>query len=228
LAFLPLETLLPDRDDRVMQIAILLYEKLAALDAVGPYEVLRCVPGWEVRFVGVSAGNVRTESGALGLSADYSLDEVNEADIVLVPGGDGSEQAMVDDAVLAWLRRIDAGTRWTTSVCTGSLVLGGAGLLKGKRATSHWLYLDRLAELGADPVGGRFVEDGKVVTAAGVSAGIDMALHLVGREAGPEVAQAVQLGIEYDPQPPFDAGSPEKASEAIVEAVTAFSRAAAQ
>lgn len=211
-----------------MQIAILLYEKLAALDAVGPYEVLRCVPGWEVRFVGASAGNVRTESGALGLSADYSLDEVSEADIVLVPGGDGSEQAMMDDAVLAWLRRIDAGAKWTTSVCTGSLVLGGAGLLKGKRATSHWLYLDRLAELGADPVGGRFVEDGKVVTAAGVSAGIDMALHLVGREAGPEVAQAVQLGIEYDPQPPFDTGSPEKAPDAVVEAVTAFSRAGAR
>ena len=211
-----------------MQIAILLYEKLAALDAVGPYEVLRCVPGWEVRFVGASTGNVRTESGALGLSADYSLDEVSEADIVLVPGGDGSEQVMVDDAVLAWLRRIDAGTKWTTSVCTGSLVLGGAGLLKGKRATSHWLHLERLAELGADPVGGRFVVDGKVVTAAGVSAGIDMALHLVGREAGPEVAQAVQLGIEYDPQPPFDAGSPEKAPDAVVEAVTAFSRAGAR
>ncbi|MGC1850916.1 MAG: DJ-1/PfpI family protein [Solirubrobacterales bacterium] len=211
-----------------MQIAILLFEKLTALDAIGPYEVLRAVPGWEVRFVGASAGNVRTDSGALGLSADYSLDEVSEADIVLVPGGEGSEQAMLDDAVLAWLRRIDAGTKWTTSVCTGSLVLGGAGLLKGKRATSHWLYLDRLAELGADPVGGRFVEDGKVLTAAGVSAGIDMALHLVGREAGPEVAQAIQLGIEYDPQPPFDAGSPEKAPDAIIEAVTAFSRAGAR
>jgi transcriptional regulator GlxA family with amidase domain len=227
LAILPLETELADDDDRAVQIAILLYEKLTALDAVGPYEVLRAVPGWEVRFVGASTGNVRTDSGALGLSADYSFDEVGEADIVLVPGGEGSEQAMVDDAVLAWLRRVDGGTKWTTSVCTGSLVLGAAGLLEGKRATSHWLYLKRLAELGADPVGGRFVEDGKVITAAGVSAGIDMALHLVGREAGPEVAQAIQLGIEYDPQPPFDAGSPEKAPAPIVELVTSFSRAGA-
>ena len=126
---------------------------------------------------------------------------------------------MQDEAVLSWLRRIDEGTKWTTSVCTGSLVLGAAGLLEGKRATSHWAFLEQLGELGADPVGGRFVQDGKLVTAAGVSAGIDMALHLVGREVGPEVAQAVQLGIEYDPQPPFDAGSPSKAPEAIVELV---------
>jgi transcriptional regulator GlxA family with amidase domain len=132
---------------------------------------------------------------------------------------------MVDDAVLSWLRRVDESTKWTTSVCTGSLVLGAAGLLEGRRATSHWLFLERLRELGADPVGGRFVEDGKFVTAAGVSAGIDMALHLVGREAGPEVAQAIQLGIEYDPQPPFDAGSPEKAPAPVVELVTSFSRA---
>jgi transcriptional regulator GlxA family with amidase domain len=208
-----------------MQIAILLYERLTALDAVGPYEVLRAVPDWDVRFVGANSGNVRTDCGALGLSADHSLEEVSEADIVLVPGGDGSEEAMVDDVILEWLRRVDQSTKWTTSVCTGSLVLGAAGLLEGRRATSHWLFLDRLAALGADPVGGRFVEDGKVMTAAGVSAGIDMALHLVGREAGPEVAQAVQLGIEYDPQPPFDAGSPEKAPDPIVELVTAFSRA---
>jgi transcriptional regulator GlxA family with amidase domain len=210
---------------RAMQIAILLYEKLTALDAIGPYEVLRSVPGWEVRFVGATAGNVRTDSGALGLSADHALDQVSDPDIVLVPGGEGSEQAMADEEILAWLREVDAGTKWTTSVCTGSLVLGGAGLLEGKRATTHWLYLNRLRELGADPVVGRFVEDGKTITAAGVSAGIDMALHLVGREAGPEVAQAIQLGIEYDPQPPFDAGSPGKAPAPIVELVTSFSRA---
>jgi len=209
-----------------VQVAILLYEKLTALDAIGPYEVLRSVPGWEVRFVGTSKGTVRTDSGALGLSVDYSLDEVTEPDMLLVPGGEGCEVAMEDGAVLSWLRRADERTKWTTSVCTGSLVLGAAGLLDGKRATSHWLFLDRLGELGADPVGGRFVEDGKVVTAAGVSAGIDMALHLVGREAGPEVAQAIQLGIEYDPQPPFDSGSPGKAPTPIVELVTAVSRAA--
>ncbi len=205
-----------------MQIAILIFDKLTALDAVGPYEVLRSVPGWEVRFVAPAKGEVRTDSGALGLSADYSLEEVTAADVVLVPGGKGSRPLMEDDAVLSWLRTIDQGTRWTTSVCTGSLVLGAAGLLEGKRATCHWLFLEQLRGLGADPVGGRFVQDGKTITAAGVSAGIDMALHLVGQEAGPEVAQAVQLGIEYDPQPPFDAGSPAKAPAPIVEAVTAI------
>ncbi len=121
--------------------------------------------------------------------------------------------------MLDWLREVDRRTKWTTSVCTGSLLLGAAGLLQGKRATSNWLVLDVLARFGADPVGGRFVEDGKVVTAAGVTAGIDMALHLVSREVGPEVAQAVQLGIEYDPDPPFDCGSPEKAPAEIVELV---------
>jgi transcriptional regulator GlxA family with amidase domain len=208
-----------------MQIAILIFDKLTALDAVGPYEVLRSVPGWEVKFVGLEKGQVRTDSGALGLSADFALEEVSEADIVLVPGGEGNRPLLSDDAVLSWLRQIDAGSRWTTSVCTGSLVLAAAGLLDGRRATSHWLYLEQLRELGADPLGGRFVEDGKMVTAAGVSAGIDMALHLVGREAGPEVAQAIQLGIEYDPQPPFDAGSPAKAPAPIVAAVTAIAAA---
>jgi transcriptional regulator GlxA family with amidase domain len=208
-----------------MQIAILIFDKITALDAIGPYEVLRSVPGWEVKFVGLEKGQIRTDSGALGLSADYSLDEVTDPDVVLVPGGEGNRPLMEDEAVLAWLRSVDEGTKWTTSVCTGSLVLGAAGLLEGKRATSHWLFLEQLREFGADPVGGRFVEDGKIVTAAGVSAGIDMALHLVGREVGPEVAQAVQLGIEYDPQPPFDAGSPEKAPAPIVEAVTAVAGA---
>jgi transcriptional regulator GlxA family with amidase domain len=210
---------------RPVQIAILVFEKITALDAIGPYEVLRSVPGWEVKFAGLEKGTVRADSGALGLSVDYSLNEVTSPDIVLVPGGEGNRPLMEDEAVLSWLRAVDEGTKWTTSVCTGSLVLGAAGLLEGKRATSHWLFLEQLREFGADPVGGRFVEDGKVLTTAGVSAGIDMALHLVGREAGPEVAQAVQLGIEYDPQPPFDAGSPDKAPEAIVEAVTAVAGA---
>jgi len=205
----------------IVQIAILIFEKLTALDAIGPYEVLRSVPGWEVKFVGPKKGPIRTDSGALGLSADYGLDEVAEADVVLVPGGEGNRPLLHDEAVLSWLRQIDTASKWTTSVCTGSLVLGAAGLLEGRRATCHWAFLEQLRQFGADPVGGRFVEDGKIVTAAGVSAGIDMALHLVGREAGPEVAQAVQLGIEYDPQPPFDAGSPDRAPEQIVELVTA-------
>ena len=208
-----------------MKTSILIFDGITALDAIGPYEVLRSVPGWEVEFVAPAAGEVRTDSGHLGLSADRSLAETTATDIVLVPGGAGNRALMADEAVLAWLRDVDRTTKWTTSVCTGSLVLGAAGLLAGKRATGHWLYLEPLREFGADPVGGRFVEDGKVVTAAGVSAGIDMALHLVGQEVGPEVAQAVQLGIEYDPQPPFDAGSPAKAPAEIVELVTAVASA---
>jgi transcriptional regulator GlxA family with amidase domain len=202
-----------------MQIAILIFEKLTALDAIGPYEVLRSVPGWEVKFVGPAKGPLRTDSGALGLNADYSLEEIDSADVVLVPGGEGNRPLLADEAVLSWLRQIDAVSKWTTSVCTGSLVLGAAGLLEGKRATCNWLFLDRLADFSATAVEGRYVEDGKLLTAAGVTAGIDMALHLVSREAGPEVAQAIQLGLEYDPQPPFDAGSPSKAPRPIVELV---------
>ena len=204
-----------------MQIAIPLYDRFTALDAIGPYEVLRSVPGWEVRFVAPTAGPQRADSGALSLVADQTLEEVSEPDVVLVPGGEGNRPLFGDERVLGWLRDVHAGTRWTTSVCTGSLVLGAAGLLEGKRATSHWLYLDALREFGAEPTRERVVEDGKLITAAGVSSGIDMALHLVAREAGEEVAQAVQLGIEYDPQPPFDAGSPDKAPAPIVELVTA-------
>jgi transcriptional regulator GlxA family with amidase domain len=206
-----------------VKVAILIFDGLTALDAIGPYEVLRSVPGWEVEFVAKEAGEVRTDSGFLGLSADKAIAEVSDPDIVLVPGGKGNRPLLEDEEVLSWLRRIDERTTWTTSVCTGSLVLGAAGLLDGRRATCHWLFLERLREYGADPVGGRYVEDGKVVTAAGVSAGIDMALYLVSREVGPELAQAIQLGIEYDPDPPFDAGSPDKAPAPIVEAVTAVS-----
>lgn len=206
-----------------MEIAILIFDKLTALDAVGPYEVLRSVPGWEVHFVAASVGEKRTDCGSLGLSADRSLEEMADPDVVLVPGGVGNRPLLHDEEVLSWLRQVDRTAKWTTSVCTGSLVLGAAGLLEGKRATGHWLYLEPLRAYGADPVGGRFVEDGEVMTAAGVSAGIDMALHLVGREAGPEVAQAVQLAIEYDPQPPFESGAPHKATPEIVELVTAVS-----
>ena len=202
-----------------MEIALLLYDGLAPLDAIGPYEVMRNVPGWQVRTVAKRAGEVRDEAGSLGLVADSSLADVTAPDLVLVPGGAGSRPLLKDEELLEWLRRVDRSTRWTTSVCTGSLLLGAAGLLEGKRATTNWVVLDALRKFGAEPVGGRFVEDGKLVTAAGVTAGIDMALHLVAREAGPEVAQAVQLGIEYDPDPPFDAGSPEKAPAEIVELV---------
>ncbi len=204
-----------------MQTAILIFEDLTVLDAIGPYEVLRSVPGWEVTFVAPEAGVQRADSGALSLVADYGLEEVTEPDIVLVGGGAGNRALMEDERVLEWLRSVDASSRWTTSVCTGSLVLGAAGLLEGRRATSHWLFLERLREFGAEPTGERVVEDGKVITAAGVSAGIDMALEIVKRDQGPEAAQAIQLAIEYDPQPPFDTGSPAKAPAAVVDAVTA-------
>lgn len=208
-----------------MKIEILLYDGFTALDAIGPYEVLRSVPGWEVEFVAKQRGEVRTDSGVVGLTADRSLEEAGAAEILLVPGGMGTRKTMEDEEILAWLRHADESSKWTTSVCTGSLLLAAAGLLEGKRASGHWAWLEPLRAFGADPVGGRYVEDGKVITAAGVSAGIDMALYLVGREVGPEVAQAIQIGIEYDPDPPFDAGSPQKAPPEIVERVGAISRA---
>ncbi|HEX8163923.1 MAG TPA: DJ-1/PfpI family protein [Pyrinomonadaceae bacterium] len=202
-----------------MDVAILLYEGLTALDAVGPYEVLTLLPGARVRFVAKRAGTVRTDNGALALVADHGFADVGSADVVVVPGSSNSTRdAMGDAATLEWLRAVHATTRWTTSVCSGALVLGAAGLLKGLRATTHWVALEHLRAFGAEPVHERVVREGKIVTAAGVSAGIDMALYLAAEIAGAEAAQTIQLIIEYDPQPPFDAGSTEKASPAVVEA----------
>lgn len=211
-----------------MKIALLIFDGLTALDAVGPYEVLSRLPGAELDFVAPEAGVKRTDTGRLGLEAGKSIEEVPDPDVVLVPGGEGNRPLMSDERVLDWLRAAHETTTWTTSVCTGSLVLGAAGILEGKRATSHWVYRDALREFGAEPVAERFVEDGKVITAAGVAAGIDMALHLVTRVAGPEVAQAVQLGVEYDPDPPHDTGSPEKAPPEMVELVRGMEGAAAE
>ena len=202
-----------------MQIVIPIFERITALDAVGPYEVLSRLPGAEVVFAALEPGPKRTETGALALHADRALDEVPAPQIVVVPGGFGTRELMHDDRMLAWLRSAHETSDWTTSVCTGSLLLGAAGILRGLRATSHWLALDMLGELGAEPTSERVVEQGKVITAAGVSSGIDMALRLAAHVAGDDVAQAIQLGLEYDPQPPFDSGSPEKAPAAIVGAL---------
>jgi transcriptional regulator GlxA family with amidase domain len=202
-----------------VRIALLVFDRLTALDAVGPYEVLSRLPGAELRLVGKEVGVKRTDTGALGLEADLALSELPDPDVLLVPGGAGSRPLMSDPDVLDWVRSAHQGSTWTTSVCTGALVLGAAGILQGKRATTHWAYLDRLRELGAEPVSERVVEDGKVITAAGVSAGIDMALGLAARIAGEQVAHAIQLGIEYDPQPPFDSGSPAKAHPNVIELV---------
>lgn len=202
-----------------MKIAILIFDRLTALDAIGPYEVLSRLPGAELTFVASEAGEKRTDTGRLGLSADASLDELSDPDVVLIPGGEGNRPLLHDERVLEWVREADRSSRWTTSVCTGSLVLGAAGLLEGRRATSHWAYREALRDYGAEPVAERVVEDGKLITAAGVSAGIDMALTLASRIAGEDVAKAIQLGIEYDPDPPFDSGSPEKASPELVALV---------
>jgi putative intracellular protease/amidase len=202
-----------------MQIVIPIFDRITALDAVGPYEVLSRLPDAEVVFAALEPGPQRTETRALALHADRALADVPAPQIVVVPGGFGTRELMHDERMLDWLRSAHATSDWTTSVCTGSLLLGAAGILRGLRATSHWLALEMLRDLGAEPTAERVVEQGKVITAAGVSAGIDMALHLAARVAGDDVAQAIQLGLEYDPQPPFDAGSPEKAPAAIVDAL---------
>jgi transcriptional regulator GlxA family with amidase domain len=204
--------------------AIALFDRFTALDAIGPYEVLSRLPGATVTFVAAERGPVRTDNGFLTLIAERTLDELTDPDIVLVPGGPGEVAARAGGPMLEWLREADRTSRWTTSVCTGSLVLGAAGLLEGRRASTHWLAMDELARLGAVPVAERVVIDGKIVTGAGVSAGIDMALTLAAQIAGEDVAQAIQLGIEYDPEPPFDAGSPAKAPEAIVRLLRERSR----
>ena len=205
-----------------MQIAVFLYDRVTALDAVGPYEVLSRIPGASTVFVGERLEPVRTDIGSLGLHVDATLDEVPAPDIVLVPGGIGQQAHMTDGPVHEWLRAADASSTWTTSVCTGSLVLAAAGLLDGRRATSHWVRRDELASYGAVPTADRVVTDGKYVTAAGVSAGIDMGLTLAAAIAGEEHARAIQCGIEYDPAPPFDTGSPEKAGPEITELLLAF------
>jgi transcriptional regulator GlxA family with amidase domain len=208
-----------------MQIAILLFDRFTALDAVGPYEVLSRLPAAELTFVAQEPGPKRTDTGELALTADASLADVAHPEIVLVPGGPGQTALMEDGPVHEWVRAAHERSTWTVSVCTGALILAAAGVLSGKRATTHWAALDELSKLGAECVADeRVVFDGKLVTAAGVSAGIDMALALAAKIAGEQVAQAIQLGIEYDPQPPFDAGSPRKAPAAIVEAVRARAR----
>ncbi len=204
-----------------MQIAIPIFDGLTALDAIGPYEVLQRLPGAEVVFVAEEPGPRRTDEGRLALVADLALADVPSPGILVVPGGHGTRAIAADEdsELVAWIRSAHERSRWTTSVCTGSLLLGAAGILKGLRATTHWLSMDELAAYGAEPTHERVVEQGKVITAAGVSSGIDMALRLAELVAGADVAQALQLAIEYDPEPPFDSGSPLKAPAAIVELV---------
>jgi len=197
-----------------MQIALALYPKFTALDIIGPFQALADVPGHEVEFVAGEAGPVVDHTGRCPLVATATFADVTAPDVVVVPG---ELFADWDDRLVEWLHQVHPSTTWTTSVCTGSLYLAAAGILDGLDATTHWARADQLERLGARYTAQRVVERGKVITAAGVSRGIDMALTLLDRMYGPEVAQSVQLAIEYDPRPPFDAGSPSKAPADVVE-----------
>lgn len=200
-----------------MKIAAFIFDKITVLDIVGPVEVMSWVPGAEIVWVGKQKGPIRAAPTGLSLMVEHTLDEVADPDILIVPGGPGVRLLLKDEPVLDWVRRVHAKTQWTASVCTGSLLLGAAGLLKGLEATTHWNSAAVLETMGAKYRERRVIPQGKIVTSAGVSSGIDMALWLVGKIAGDDAAKTAQLCIEYDPQPPYDAGSPAKAGPALVE-----------
>jgi transcriptional regulator GlxA family with amidase domain len=207
-----------------LQIAIPLFPKFTALDAIGPYEVLQRIPTFEIAFVGHAFGEVRSDNGMLGLTVDATFEEVPAPDVVVFPGGVGTRPLQHDERVLEWVRQAHAGSRFTTSVCTGSVVLGAAGLLRGLTATTHWSCYAELAAHGAEPTPTRVVEhlEERIITSAGVSSGIDMALRLVELLADRTAAQAAQLMIEYDPQPPFDCGSVDKADDPVMTRVVEY------
>jgi putative intracellular protease/amidase len=202
-----------------MNIAIPIFEGITALDAIGPYEVLSRLPGARVRFVAIEAGPYKTDNRQLTMMADEPLSAVPHPEIIMVPGGFGTRALLTPNPLLDWIREAHTTSQWTTSVCTGSLVLAAAGVLRGLQATTHWAAMDQLAAFGVTPTSRRVVEQGKVITAAGVSSGIDMALHLAARIAGEDFAQGIQLGIEYDPEPPFSSGSPHKAPAHVLAQV---------
>lgn len=207
-------------------VAIPLFPRFTALDAIGPYEVLQRIPSIDVTFVGHERGEVRSENGMLGITIDATFEELAEPDIVVFPGGVGTRSLVHDERVLSWVRSAHESTTFTTSVCTGSLVLGAAGLLSGVTATTHWACFAELEATGATPTPQRVVEhlDSKIITAAGVSSGIDMALRLVELLVDRTAAQAAQLMIEYDPQPPFDCGALSKCNDGIIERVAEYSK----
>jgi transcriptional regulator GlxA family with amidase domain len=207
--------------ERPLTITILVFPRLTILDAIGPYEVLSRLPGAVVQFAAPTTGDCVDARGAAVLRPNIALRDVRETDLLLVAGGPGATSLMTDRQVLEWLRELDRGTTWTTSVCTGSLLLAAAGLLQGRTATTHWASLAELKQFGVNERSERVVFDGKYVTAAGVSAGIDMALTLAARICGDEVAREIQLAIEYDPQPPFPGGSVSSSPPQIVERLRA-------
>ena len=207
-----------------MQIVIPLFDRFTALDAVGPHQVLTHLPGAQVIFCSERDRGVCDESGSLTLRAEAAYADVPHPDIICIPGGPGQAGQMGPGPLRDWLITADRTSTWTTSVCTGALILAAAGLLTGREATTYWLAMTELERLGAKPRQERYVFDGKYVTAAGVSAGIDMALALSAAIAGDETAQRIQLAIEYDPRPPYQAGSPATAPPQIVAALRARSR----
>lgn len=209
-----------------IHVAIPLFPRFTALDGIGPYEVLQRIPTIDVTFVGHQRGVVRSDNGFLGIEVDASFDELPEPDVIVFPGGAGTRPLVTDDKVLDWVRHAHEGTRFTTSVCTGSLVLAAAGLLDGLEATSHWVALEHLGKLGAIPTSQRVVEqlDRRIITAAGVSSGIDMALRLVELLVDRTAAEAAQLEIEYDPQPPFDSGALHKSSDEVEARLAEYQR----
>jgi transcriptional regulator GlxA family with amidase domain len=207
-----------------LQIAIPLFPRFTALDAVGPYEVLQRIPFFDITFVGHTTGEVRSENGMLGLTIDATFEDLASPDVIVFPGGVGTRPLEHDDRVLEWVRQAHRTTRYTTSVCTGSLVLGAAGLLWGRPATTHWSCYENLAAHGAEPTATRVVEqlDDRIITAAGVSSGIDMALRLTELLVDRTAAQAAQLMIEYDPQPPVDCGSVAKSDDVVMTRVIEY------
>ncbi|MGC1392295.1 MAG: DJ-1/PfpI family protein [Bacteroidales bacterium] len=199
-----------------MKILILLFDNYTALDIIGPYEVLNKLPNSKVYLVGPEKKEYEDQYG-LKISADKSIDEISEADLLLIPGGFGIDNLLKNTKVLNWIRKTDMTTKWTVSVCSGSLLLAQAGLLDGKNCTTHWKRKEQLRSFNVNVRDERYVQDGKIITSAGVSAGIDMALYLVSKIAGDQIAKIIQLAIEYDPKPPFDCGSPDKVTGEMID-----------
>jgi putative intracellular protease/amidase len=216
LATTSLATYEEDKNMDSLMVVILLFNGMTALDAVGPYEVLSKIPNSKVYFVSLEPGNIICQGG-LNLVSNYSIKEINKADILLIPGGPGINNLLNNTEILDWIKNIHTTTQYTTSVCTGALLLGASGILKDKKATTYWNQLEKLKNYGAESIKSRYVVDGKVITSAGVSAGIDMSIKLVALIRNESLAQIIQLAIEYDPFPPFNAGSPDKVSKDLLE-----------
>jgi transcriptional regulator GlxA family with amidase domain len=204
--------------EETLKIAILLFDNFTALDVVGPYEVLSKIPNSKIYMVSVKSGLYKDVKG-LQISADFSLQDMRNPDILVIPGGLGIDSILDNQDIINWIQNSHRTSKWTVSVCSGALLLGSAGLLNDCKATTHWNRKNQLVKYGAILQNDRYVKDGKIVTSAGVSAGIDMSLFLLSLIVNVNFAKAVQLGMEYDPKPPFDSGSPEKAPKEILDKI---------